>query len=475
MKKISALFLTLIMILSLVACQSSTPTDETTKPAKVEGKTIEATLWTLTYDEDVWSYEAEDDYIDEEDYSYINMVIPGEDDTDYISAEIRVSVEDPGTFRDYLTSYGFDEYEYAVNNAYDFTKVAGVDCLKQEGNSWGSPCLRYFSRNEGAGATVFIEIVGEYGDERVNSLLNGLTIKLEDKGLEDGPWYWEGEAFSAEDKSAMAGKYTINSKWIPITDCIITKETFDNAVSVIDDKAYILNDGTLNLYDFDGKSLKFNKDLTTDEEFECINSDNNGNLWLSAFGEDLITMKNDKKTASYEDTDKVTMHPSGTWGISWFSNSECEKITIKGGIKSSETVNFKEVSTISHLFIDDNNIYITGSAADESGHKVFVYNKDCKLQKTLTDSEGEGLGSITFIAETKNGFIGLDGNMRTVILWNKDGKYIGEIEDSELFSTNYPWFCGGEKLDDGSILVIMTDERADESATELVAFKLSGF
>lgn len=36
-------------------------------------------------------------------------------------------------------------------------------------------------------------------------------------------------------------------------------------------------------------------------------------------------------------------------------------------------------------------------------------------------------------------------------------------------------FCGGAKLADGSILAIMTEDRADESAMELVAFKLSGF
>ena len=44
-----------------------------------------------------------------------------------------------------------------------------------------------------------------------------------------------------------------------------------------------------------------------------------------------------------------------------------------------------------------------------------------------------------------------------------------------LFGTSYPWFCGGVKLADGSILAIMTEDRADESAMELVAFKLSGF
>ena len=85
------------------------------------------------------------------------------------------------------------------------------------------------------------------------------------------------------------------------------------------------------------------------------------------------------------------------------------------------------------------------------------------------------MGSVTFVTETANGYLALDGNMREVVLWTKDGAYIGEADDSDLFGTSYPWFCGGTKLADGSILAIMTEDRADESAMELVAFKLSGF
>ena len=106
---------------------------------------------------------------------------------------------------------------------------------------------------------------------------------------------------------------------------------------------------------------------------------------------------------------------------------------------------------------------------------MFVYNFDGKLQNTLADEEGEGLGSITYVTATDNGFIGLDGNMREVILWDAKGKYVGAADDTDLFSTDYPWFCDATILEDGSILVIITDERADASATELVAFKLSGF
>ena len=171
--KLSGLFLAALMLFSLTACGKDSPepsstseeTEQTKPPVEAgSGTTIHTNLWDLTYDEaDGWVYE-EDDFYDNDDYVSISMSIPKEGtDTNLVIAEIYVSIEDPGDFRDYLTSYGFDEYEYAVNQAYEFTPVGGIDCLKAEGNYWGSPCLRYFGRVEGASATVLIQIIGEYG------------------------------------------------------------------------------------------------------------------------------------------------------------------------------------------------------------------------------------------------------------------------------------------------------------------------
>ncbi len=453
-------------------------TEEQTEEADASKTTLSATLWELSYrEEDGWKYE-KDDFSDSESRSEITMKIPkeGEDDA-LISAEIRASIEDPYSFRDYLTSYGFDEREYAVNQSYELTEIGGVGCLEEEGNYWGSPCLRYFNRVEGAGATVFIEIIGEYEDERVGELLAGLKFNLKDTGNEDGPWYWEGEPFSAEARSVMVGTQTLNSEWIPITDCIVTKETFKHAVAAVGDQVFLLVDGALKRYDFDGATLKFAEDiaLNGEKKYENISADTGGTIWLANFMAPLIGWKDGAQTASYEGTDYVAMHPSGTWGVSYFTKPECEKITLSDGTMKTEPIAFPEVDMISRLFIDENHIYVCGSAADDSGHKVFVYDSSGALQMTLADSDGSGLGSVTFVTETANGYLALDGNMREIVLWTKDGTYIGAADDGDLFGTSYPWFCGATKLADGSILAVMTEDRADKSAMELVAFKLSGF
>lgn len=96
--RISCLLLAALMLFALAACGKDSPessptpegTEQTKPPAQPAAEsTINTPLWDLSYDE--------------------------ADGSEVINAEIRVSVEGPYNFRDYLTSFGFDEYEYAVN------------------------------------------------------------------------------------------------------------------------------------------------------------------------------------------------------------------------------------------------------------------------------------------------------------------------------------------------------------------------
>ncbi len=474
-KSILALVMAMLMLVSMVACSDGGEKDPTeTLKVSVEGENVNTSLWSLTYDSQLWKMD-EDEFSDEDDYSKIVLIIPDDNDGYLLNVEISASVEDAEGFRDNLAYYDFDQYEYAVNNAYELIKVGGVDCVKHEGEYWGDPCVRYFGRDEGAGTSVFVEIIGDYEDASVETLLAGLEFTLTDTGNTDAPWYWEGETFSAEDKAFGVGVFSVNSKWIPFDECVITNETFDHAVAVTGNTAYIVGDKAVKQYAFDGEKLKYEKDVDLEGEYSHINTTEDGTVWISGFGEDLVCLKNGVQTASYEGTDYVTMHPSGKWGISWFSDSECEKFTISGNGITAEAIDFSEAETISAVFIDNDNIYVTGYAADDSGHKVFIYNNDGILQKILTDEDGESLGSITFIAKIPQGYIGLDGNMRNIVFWDEAGVFAGCADDDELFSTDYPWFCGGTLLSDGNILTVMTQDRADESAMELIAFTLSGF
>ncbi len=478
MKKYLAIILSLIMLFSLAACGNkdakTDKPDQPNQPSANSDAAITTSLFSLDYDNTVWKY-YEDDTKNEEDYCSVVLQIPNPDDTEYylINAEIEVSIDEPYDFRENLVYYGFDQYEYAVNNKYETVQIGGVDLLKYENDD----TLLYFNRIENASATVTIEFDAEdITDTRIADLLKGLTISVEDTGNEDGPWEWEGTAFSAADKTATAGALNIQSQWIKLDEHISTFETFNHSVAVIGNSVFLLIEGELREYNYSGKSLVFVKTIELPEDdYESIEATSDGTLWLSGSMNDIICVKNGAVTTTYEDIDNLAMHPSGAWGIDYFTSSECNKVTFNGSSYTTVPVTFKEVDTIMHLNVDENNIYVCGSAADESGHKVFIYNTEGVLQKVLCDSEGEGLGSITFMAKSANGYIGFDGNMRDVILWDNDGKFVAEISDSDLFSTNYPWFCNSALLADGSILTIMTEERADKSATEVVVFNVKGF
>lgn len=481
MKKRIALLLSVLMLLSLTACGEKKPaadpkvqtTAPETQPA-LSGKTITTNLLTLTYDDALWTYD-EEDLGDYEDYVYLELIIPDEEDEDsYItSVVIDVSVEDHQNFREYLETFEFDAYKYAEENGYELVKIGGIDCLKKETENWGEDRLVYLGRDEAASATVFIDICGEITEENVEKLLAGLTVTAKNIRNTDAPWPWNGEPFSSDGGEQPAGPLAVSSRWIPITDCIMTSETFDHAIAVDGDKVYILGDEILRRYAFDGEKLTYEKDIAIDGDFKNIQRTEDGTVWISGFMLPLVSLRDGVQTGSYEGTDYVVMHPSGAWGISYFSGAECEKITLSDGNLQTSKLTFAGVSTISTLHIDEDYIYVCGYADDDSGHKVFVYDHSGSLLMTLTDEDGDSLGSITFMAQTDFGLLGMDGNMRQVILWSGEGVWIDSVEDGDLFETDYPWFCGGTRLDDGSVLVIMTDDRADGSATELVAFKVA--
>ena len=90
-------------------------------------------------------------------------------------------------------------------------------------------------------------------------------------------------------------------------------------------------------------------------------------------------------------------------------------------------------------------------------------------------SDPDSLGAITGMVETENGFVAIDGNMREIQFWEKDGTHIGAISTEDIFGVGYPWLEDMQLSDDGSILILLTQEREDGSADELMLFRLTGF
>ncbi len=474
MKKIFALLLAFVMVFSLAACGDKNPD----KPDDTKQPSGNADITTSFFEiklSDGWK-NIEEDFKNEEEYSKAVLQVLDPEDNEYylVEATIEVEIDEPYDFREDLVYYGFNQYEYEVNKAYETVKIGGVDLLKYDD---GEETLVYLNRIEGANASVYVKFdATDIKDAHIQALLDGITFNIKDIGNEDGPWEWEGKPFSAKPASAQAGSLTVSSTFVPFEEPVTTFETFDHSVAAIGDRVYVLVDGELSECHYDGSALAFVQPIKLPEDdYDRIEATADGTLWVSGGMNDILCIKDGKTVATYEDIDNFAIHPSGKWGVNFFTSNECSIVTFSGNTFTSKPVVFKEADSIMQLCVDENNIYVCANAADDSGHKVFIYNKDGQLQKTLCDAEGEGLGSVTFVTQTSNGYIAFDGNMRDVLVWDNSGKFIAEISDGDIFSTNYPWFCDATVLPDGSIFTIMTDEREDKSATELVAFVVKGF
>ena len=91
------------------------------------------------------------------------------------------------------------------------------------------------------------------------------------------------------------------------------------------------------------------------------------------------------------------MHPSGTWGISWFSGADVDYVTLSGGTLQMEPWSFTEVGIINSVSISENYIFVGGYSAASNQTAIFVYDLNGNLQLTLGDKafgEPDSLGSI---------------------------------------------------------------------------------
>ncbi len=453
---------------------SEEATEATTEAAETEGEQLSLKLLNLVYDPEVWVLD-EDMLYDDDNYALAELDIMDEAGDEKLKFNISISVESPKAFREMLHNYGFDLYEYAVNNSYDLVSIGGIDCVKSEEEQWGEPAVTYIGRNEAKNTTLLLSIVGE-DVSPADELLQAVEILSEDIGNVDAPWPWDGEPFTVENMSVMTGAVTLESQMIPVNEPLTTFDIFEQDIAFVGEKVYIVSDTKLYEYDYDGETLTFVKEIELGQEVNKISATEDGSIWVSAFMQPLLQVKDGEVVASYKDVDYVVMHPSGTWGINYFTSGECEKLSFADGVMSKEAIDFSaQTDLIQTLLIDQNHIYIAGSDVADDQHKVFVYDTEGQLQMTLNDAENAGLGSITFVTETANGFIGFDGNMREICLWTADGQWMDYVDASNLFGTLYPWFCTGQKMPTGEVMVILTDERADQSADEVIIFKLTGF
>lgn len=494
-KKILALFLAVLMLIGLVGCNApDDPVPETTDPAastngtdpgkenapaqsdppKIdENLTIhENTFFTVGYnEEDGWTLAEDDIYVyDGGGNAYLRIL--DEDGYTDVLIEVEAYEEDASSFRESLYINGIELKDY-VDGVCTLENIGG---MAMAASDHGDGEWYFFGRDEAAGVSYTV-YVNAWNDARVSSVIENIAFTASGTDNIDPPWPWEGDPFSGSTVSQTVGTHTLTAQFLPMGEPLVTYETFNHDIAVVGDKVYLLSDCALYQYAYDGASLTFVKEIPLDSEYEVLEKGADGNIILSSFMEPVIGHDGEAVQFSYEGPEKFTVAPGATWGISWFySGEDCQLYSFHDGALTGSPFPFPEVDSISQVSIDSQYILVSGSATADGEQYIFVYDYSGELQMQLGgEPDGFGLGSITYATSTPNGFLALDGNMREVVLWTADGTWIGAVDDGDLFGTSYPWIAAADIADDGSILVVMSETRADESADEVLVFKLSGF
>ncbi len=456
---------------------------ETSKEESVEESSEEAPAAEApetNFDTDWWSCFIPEDMHINEDYSYqyssySNYYIENDDDS--LEVNVYITTEDSIGFRKGVLGDGFTLEDYAAGNV-PTTTIGGLTFTVYEYTYWGAPKVTYRSRVESSGMTVRVEVEGDQNNESIKTIMDSLTFAIPTGDKVEAPYPWEGAPLVTATGSKMMGTLTISATQIIANESFLADDIFDNRVAVVGDLVYVLDSEILNIYKLEGTTMTLQSSIELDTEYSNMNADAQGLVYLTDFMADTLVFKDGAMYANYASIrDYAYFAPNGQDAVTWFMKPEEIEIYQFDGTNwtSAGVTDFcvNEVKSVNEMFITENYILVAASSLDESGHKVYVYDYDGNYVTTLADDDGSGLGSITGIIETESFFVGIDGNMRNIVLWTLDGTWMGEIYARDILGTSYPWINGLCKTADGRIFVSLTDERADGSWDEVGIYEIT--
>lgn len=445
-----------------------------------------STLISVYYPEN-WTY-MEEETDDEDNYCSMEFYVGTSVDDAEFDVVISASSEKASGFREELLNRGIMLEDYADGSA--LTAKIGDMTYAPVGED-GSSYLGYIYRDEQSGTTYKIRVLkGDRDSTEIQELIEGVYFTPQNTDHVEAPWPWDGAPFEAQLMEQMVGSFTIVPEEIPFEESHVVTDIMDHQFYKGGDKIYHLLEDTLTTYIYSDGVLKYDSQLNVGEDCEQISADENGMLYLSQGIFEVIGVKDGAVVMQSNVRGDLTMHPSGKWGITSWVNNDTQYVTNKDGNLTAEPwilTNLNDDSQrqgrfkiIDNVAITDSHIMVAGTEASEDNNKkIAIYDYD---GNELLFFGGEDIfededcmGYVTGMLETENGFVAADGNMRRFFFWAKDGTFIGKIDTSDIFGTDYPWIEDMQLAEDGSIWVALTQEREDESADELLFFRLTGF
>ena len=390
-----------------------------------------------------------------------------------VKIKLQIYGEKSMAFRKALINAGIDLHAYSEGQV-ETTTIAGYDFVAS--TTAGSGTAVYYGRDISAQLTLKLTITGDQEDADLKTFLDSLKYTLPDKGGAEAPYPWEGAHLVTTTGSETVGEYTVSAVQVIGDESLLPMSVFDNRIAVVGNLLYLMSQKQLFVYELDAENntMTLAKQYDLDAEYTSMSADENGIVYLSKFMKNVLMYKDGEPLeAPSPAKDEMAVAKDGSFGISFFvKNTDLKKVNLETG----EAVEFLLTGdnapvNISELMIDGDYIFMNGSV--EKDINLFVADYDGNVIADLKDEDGSGLGSITFGMKLPDGYMGMDGNMREIVLWDNDGNWLGAAKASKVFGTSYPWISGFSRIDDTSCYVSMSQERDDKSWDEVVVYKLT--
>jgi hypothetical protein len=369
-------------------------------------------------------------------------------------------------------------------------RIGGYDFLGAvTGDYWFTGT--YLARVPEASMTLTITISEPAKIEEVlPAILDSIifTFPIPNPPLMDPPLPEDGVAFKPSPAAVNVSGFTLKAEWLSTDASIVPKDAYYNSLAAVGDSVYVLTSQILRSFTRSGNQLiDAGEPLELGNDYSYITSVQDGTLYVTdGFYRALVVkdgIMNEFDLDSY-----LVMHPDGQWGLGFWSSYNVKQLTFTvDGLATKDWVltNLSDdatrtgrFSTVSYIAITADHIFIAGmDALSGNATRIAMYDLDGNELATFggTDwSEDSYFGNVTGIVQTDNGILVLDGYYQAFRLFSLDGTYLGSANCDELLGTNYPWPVTIVPSKDGA-LALISQERADKSATELLVFEITGF
>ena len=470
------------------------PTAEPTE-GPTEGNTMDSTLsqvYTCDYFSIAFPAGWEQDEYGTYDWDDAFSVQYNDNDADGYSigsVQLTASAEDVADYRITLNTL----QTYASDAGKDALDELVVDGVTFQGVTYGDywHYADYTARVPEAGITLDISIASP---EELADVLPAIfdsiqfTYPIPDPPLSDPPLPEDGVAYTPLTATVSIGGFDVTATWLKPETPIVTLDSYDNSLAAIDNTVYVLSGQKLNIFNRDGVQLiPAGAPVKLDDTYRNLSVTWDGTLYIT----DGYYQGQIYKGGMLEPFDidsYLAMSPEDQWGLSYWASYDVKKITFTPdgmATKSWALTGLDDDATrkgrfnsVSYITITPDAVYVAGTDVTANNATIIAkYDFDGNELATFGSadwSDDSAFGSVEGIVQTDNGILVMDGLYGDFKLFASDGTFIGYIDCDTLLGTDYPWLTTLVASGNGA-LALVSQEREDQSATELLVFEITGF